>query len=128
MSPTHDRPHPTVLGPNEEPLHSPWGLAALAGADWHAARWYPVDAVRRIAQLNLAEPGCDLARIAERLDAERLSCRGRPWTFEKVYRVLGLVWPYDRWAGVLQPNPGYLGPLREDVQVEIVSATQSERP
>jgi hypothetical protein len=95
-----------------------WCQTAWAGADWDAAKRYPAAAVHRLAVLNLDM--MDLSRMADQLNSEGFSNRGRDWTFQSVLNVIRRLWPYQRWADVLDPNPGYTGPQRADLVATVV--------
>jgi hypothetical protein len=92
-----------------------WQRAGLAVADFAAAEaMFDRDAVRRLAELNVADPLMDLNRLAERLNREEQSAR---WDWPSVATCIKLLWPPDKARGwdreANGPWPGYLGPMRE---------------
>jgi hypothetical protein len=102
-----------------------WRAQAWEGADWGAAKPWPSDAVRRVAQLNLAALG-DLSIIADQLNGEGYRLSHRLWKFQDIYDLVSVLWPYERWTGVLEPNPGYCGPLREDLVSILLDRVEPE--
>jgi len=105
-----------VLRLVEDPVA--WQSAVLAGTDFGAAEEIAAEAVHRIVALNLKMG--DLGRLADDLNAEGLTNKGRPWDFECVYTIIALLYPFERWDGVLDPNPGYVGPGRADDEMHLV--------
>jgi predicted RNA-binding Zn-ribbon protein involved in translation (DUF1610 family) len=100
----------------------------------HAARLAAVDlsapgtdtpGVRRLAELNAEDSGSDLAKLAERLNAEgHAPPVGDSWTFAIVSTYIRLLWPesgYATWdRDAYGMYPGYVGPLRDTPQFEVV--------